>query len=315
MDNKPFDNTEKQGGGVAAGKTYSAQELGELMNTNPGYLFKHIDIGRQTDWYTNYDFMEEMLSYVHDEVKINALIDFLIVKQEYQVTYEHHPKVCYRVTDERKYAPFVDDLPARLDSMRVRILHSREVCIQLELMKNQWSESDQTGMSTGQGKNEATTTVAPNFKDETNINSINPQPEFHMDDFDQNKISCLLIYDDETFSVFVKTMREKLWPAVEKNKNKYSNLLRFLLMFHEIVARKTSMPAFDIMLQAIIPGIGTQLSSLKQRQDCNKMKNLDYYGDSKQRKNSSCWEITHDAPYLEKHLKPLIEKMTENEDG
>jgi hypothetical protein len=314
MSNVAFDKKENQSGSAVAKMTPSAQELGEMMNTNPGYLFSSVDIGQVTDWYTNNDFMEEMLSYVKDEERINALIEYIQVRQEYQVTNEHHPKVCYRVTDERKYAPYVDDLSVRLEAMRVRIMHSREVCSQLERLKNQWSEPDLTKLSAGMESNDTTETTAPHFEKQTDDTADTPQIKYHKHDFNEKMLGCLYIDDDEIFSLFVSLMREKLWPAVEDNKNKYSNLLRFLLMYHGVIGDKTSMPQFNLLLQEIIPGIGNQLSSLKQRQDVNNKKNLDYYGDPRQRKNDFCYKITRDAPKLEKLLQPLLDIIEKKKD-
>ena len=49
-------------------KLYSAQELGELMNTRPLELTK-MDIGFQTRWY-NCEFIEELFHYIKKEPNI-----------------------------------------------------------------------------------------------------------------------------------------------------------------------------------------------------------------------------------------------------
>lgn len=309
---KPFDNTKNQSVGVDAGKTYNAQMLGELMNTNPRYLFSKVDIGQVTDWYTNDDFMEEMLSYVKDTERIDALINFIILKQEDQVINEHHPKVCCRVTDERKYAPYVEGLPAKLEAMRVRIMHSREISAELERMQNRWSDPSQTEVPSGNEINDKTETKQPQFQLSSPNVPIEVETVFHMADFDKGKIKYLLINDDETFTLFVKLMRDEVWPKVTENKNKYSNLLAFVLKAHGVLAKNTNMPQFDQLLQEIIPGIGIQLSSLKQRTDANNKKNLTNFFDPRKCKNDDCYKLTQDAPELEELLQPLFDKMKES---
>ena len=72
------------------------------------------------------------------------------------------------------------------------------------------------------------------------------------------------------------------------------------------------MPEFDDLLQEIIPGIGSQLSSMKQRQDANKKKNLINYRDPRKRRNDDCYQLDNDCPDIEKKLQPVIDAVNDN---
>ena len=73
------------------------------------------------------------------------------------------------------------------------------------------------------------------------------------------------------------------------------------------------MPEFDDLLQGIIPGIGSQLSSMKQRQDANKKKNLINYRDPIKRRNNDCYQLTNDCPDIEERLQPVIDAINNNQ--
>ena len=72
------------------------------------------------------------------------------------------------------------------------------------------------------------------------------------------------------------------------------------------------MPEFDDLLQAIIPGLPSQLSSMKQRKDANKKKNLTNYRDPLKQRNNDCYQLTNDCPDIEKRLQPVIDAMSGN---
>jgi hypothetical protein len=81
-------------------------------------------------------------------------------------------------------------------------------------------------------------------------------------------------------------------------------------MVHGIVGEKTSMPEFDDLLQAIIPNLPSQLSSMKQRQDANKKKNLINYRDPIKRRNNDCYKLSNDCPDIEEKLQSVIDAVS-----
>lgn len=288
--------------------TYSALELGEMMNQRPLDLLK-LDIGFQTRWF-DCDYIEEILSFVNDEGKMLMLMT-LIVNEWRKKTAEHNPHVAYRNPETKEYVPFVTDLNIKLDAICKRLLAEREQIHQTSLFRKQFMEQYSRPPSSAEQRNIHQPQI--NLPNVMNIDDDNGEEadeiEFRMEDFDRYKLRCLLISDDKTFDTFVRLMRNKVWPFVEKNKNKYCNALRFVCMVHGIIGEKTSMPEFDDLLQAIIPGLSSQLSSMKQRQDANQKKNLKNYRDPNKRRNNDCYQLANDCPPIEERLKPVIDAM------
>ena len=185
-------------------RRYSARELAEMMNNCPVQLF-NVDIAACTDWYTNDDFIEEMMSSVVDEKRIDQLIEFILTMQEHQTVTEHHPKVCHRVTNENKYSPFVDDLKEKLYAMRVRVFHSREITARMEEMKKQWASMNNTSSSTVHPA-----TPSPSDKSETQVPqfsdaSADVPVEYHLADLPEDVQSHILLSDDKIYTEFVNT--------------------------------------------------------------------------------------------------------------
>ena len=291
--------------------TYSALELGEMMNQQPLDLLK-LDIGYQTRWF-DCDYIEEILSFVNDEGKMWNLMN-LIVNEWRKKIAERNPHVAYRNPETKEYVPFVTDLDNKLDTICKRLLAEREKIQQAGLFRKQFMEQyGQPSSSSEQNVGHQPMDSLANLIDNKNDNvEEDDELEFKMEDFDRYKLRCLLISDNKTFDTFVRLMRDKVWPFVCKNKNKYCNVLRFVCMFYGIIGEKTSMPEFDDLLQAIIPGLPSQLSSMKQRKDANKKKNLTNYRDPLKQRNNDCYQLTNDCPDIEKRLQPVIDAMSGN---
>jgi hypothetical protein len=292
--------------------TYSALELGEMMNHNPLDLLE-LNIGYQTRWF-NCDYIEEILSFVNDEGKMQMLMTLIVVDWRKKIA-EHHPHVAYRSPETKAFVPFVEDLEIKLDAICKRLLAEREEIQQADLFRKQFMEqySQPTSHRADSNMPQPQVHLHSIFNNVVNEENEDGELEFRMEDFDRYKLRCLTISDDKTFDSFVKLMRNKVWPFVKNNKNKYCNALRFVCMVHGIVGEKTSMPEFDDLLQGIIPGIGSQLSSMKQRQDANKKKNLINYRDPIKRRNNDCYQLTNDCPDIEERLQPVIDAINNNQ--
>lgn len=256
---------------AAPSKTYSAKELGEMANLHPAELL-HVDIGLCTDWYTNDDFMEEMMSYVVDEKRMDELIRFILLKHEQQIC-KHHPKVCYRVPDERKYAPYVLDLSTKLDAMRVRVLHEREVNAKLKEMESIWMTTS-TEMSSTENVELVTNVItdASSEPNETNPpvfsdSSSGEQPLYLISDLPDDVQKQILINDDKVYTEFVVTLKGpvKIW--IEKHRLQDWNVVRFICRLRGIVASKCSTHIFGKLLEKI--GLGNQEDNMKKRKDAN----------------------------------------------
>lgn len=291
--------------------TYSALELGEMMNHKPLDLLK-LDIGYQTRWF-DCDYIEEILSFVNDEGKMLMLMT-LIVEDWRKKTAEHHPHVAYRNPKTKEYVPYVEELNIKLDAICKRLLAEREQIEHADLFRKQFMQQYSQPLSTAAHNNTHQSQIHTQGiinKDEDNGDE-DEELEFRMADFDKHKLRCLCISDDKTFDTFVRLMRNEVWPFVSQNKNKYCNALRFVCMVHGIIGEKTSMPEFDDLLQAIIPNLPSQLSSMKQRQDANKKKNLINYRDPKKRRNNDCYQLSNDCPDIEEILQPVINALKSN---
>ena len=291
--------------------TYSALELGEMMNHKPLDLLK-LDIGYHTRWF-DCDYIEEILSFVNDEGKMLMLMT-LIVEDWRKKTAEHHPQVAYRNPKTKEYVPHVEELNIKLDAICKRLLAEREQIEHADLFRKQFMQQYSQPLSTAAHNNTHQSQIHTQGiinKDEDNGDEDEDEElEYRMADFDKHKLRCLCISDDKTFDTFVRLMRNEVWPFVSQNKNKYCNALRFVCMVHGIVGEKTCMPEFDDLLQAIIPNLPSQLSSMKQRQDANKKKNLINYRDPKKRRNNDCYKLSNDCPDIEEKLQAVIDAVS-----
>lgn len=122
---------------VVPTRRMSASEIAEMVNSHSDRLLD-VDFGFCTDWYRNVDFMEEVISKVNTTEDIDQLIRLMLLKQGLQTCCDHHPKVCYRVTDERKFAPYVEDLGQILHAVRCRVLHNRDMQREMDEFRRKW---------------------------------------------------------------------------------------------------------------------------------------------------------------------------------
>lgn len=282
---------------------FSAKEVGEMINTHPGKLFR-VDIGLCTDWYTNDEYMEEIISYIEDEKNMELLIKYILLKQEQQTCVEHHPKVCCRVTDDRKYAPFVADLSSKLDAMRVRELHRREIGAKLKEMEEMWSSSITDDSIDNDKQSVANTltnkTTPPIFKEK----SEGVAPQYHIADLPQDVQNHILLSDDKTYSLFVNTLKGPVKKWIDKKRLQDWNVVRFICRLRGIVTTKCSLNIFGLFLEKI--GLGNQENNMKQRQDANDRNALIAYA---AQKRDTFWQLRKDGKEVEELLADVIESI------
>ncbi len=295
---------------AAPSKIYSAKELSEMFNTHSAEFFR-VDIGLCTDWYTNDDFIEEMMSYVVDEKRMDELIKFILLKQEQQIC-KHHPKVCYRVPDERKYAPHVPDLSTKLDAMRVRVLHEREVNAKLKEMESMWmttstevSSTDNVELVTNaitDTPSEPSETNPPVF---TNCSEGEP-PMYHLADLPDDVQKQILINDDKVYTEFVVTLKGPVKKWIEKHRLQDWNVVRFICRLRGVVASKCSTHIFGKFLEKI--GLGNQEDNMKKRKDANDPNALIAY-DSSPKMGDKLWKLRKDGKEVEDLLDDVINSL------
>lgn len=270
---------------------FSANEIAEMVNSHSNLLFD-VDLGFCTDWYRNVDYMEDIISKVNSTEDIDLFINLLLLKQDQQTNTENHPKVCYRVTDERKFAPYVNDLATKLDAIRTRVLHNREIQKQLNDMKQTWCSTQTTPTDFRRSDN----TEPPAF--------ANPTEEaFHMEDLPKDVRKHFLLKDNKLYSMFVSAIKGPIKDWISKHRLQDWNVVRFICMLRGIVTRKCPMEAFGLFLEYI--GLGNQLNNMKKRSDANSANAILVYDDPN--KKNSIWKLKLDGDEVEKILNEVIE--------
>lgn len=292
--------------GFSAQKTYSVKELAEMVNSHSAELY-NVDVGACTNWYRNMDFIEEWVSYVEHETDIDMLIRFILLKQKHQAFVEKNPKVCCRVPDARKYAPYVDDLSEQLSAIRTRELQKREIEASLEEMKKTWSMTPPPAPETSSSAvplakpthTEASETLMPQFTDEA--------VDYHLADLPAEIQEQILLPDDKTYSEFVTTLKGPVNDWVGKNKLQHWNIVRFICRLRGIVAKKCSLRIFGLFLESI--GLGNQESNMKQFKEANDDAALIKYDNPPSGFDGGMWKIRKPGKEVEELLSETIKTV------
>ncbi len=287
-------------------KPYSAQEIGNIMNTKPLELMK-MNIGVLTRWY-NCEFIEEILRCVEEEPNIQILMTLIVVRWQRQVD-ERHPNVCRFDPSTRTWKPYVENLRDKLKEVFERVKAYRKHKEEERQMEEQWE------LMFG-GKEQKTIipikTDIPSCKNDKDWDSIrvksqpNTDIEYCLDDLPTEVKNHILIEDDKLYSNFVVTLKGPVKQWIDKHNLKDWNVVRFICRLRGIVSRKCSLRIFGKFLEKI--GLGNQESNMKQRQDANNDSFLKDYDDPKKKKDF--WRLKRDGDAIEKELKPIIEQLS-----
>ena len=151
-------------------------------------------------------------------------------------------------------------------------------------------------------------TDSPHFE-ESNSSGL---PEYHIKDLPEDVRKILTFADDETYSLFVKNMKEDTWLKVNTNKGIYLDRLRFVCNKFEITAKNTDRKQFDKLLHCIIPNLGefgNLESAMKKQTDSNNKANYKYYDSPVYSHRNKCSELCKVGAELEECLSPVLEKI------
>jgi hypothetical protein len=287
-------------------KPYSAQEIGNIMNTKPLELMK-MNIGFMTRWY-DCEFIEEILRYVEEEPNIQILMTLIAVKWQRQVD-ERHPKVCRFDPLTRTWKPYVENLRDKLNEVFERVKAYRKHKEEERQMEEQWE------LMFG-GKEQKTIipikTDIPSFKNDKGWDStqVKSQPntdiEYWLNDLPIDVRNHIRIEDDKLYSDFVVILKGPVKQWIGKHNLKDWNVVRFICRLRGIVSTKCSLHIFGKFLEKI--GLGNQESNMKQRKDANKDSVLNDYDDPK--KKQYFIQLKRDGDAIEKELKPIIEQLS-----
>ena len=274
-----------------------SDELADIINHNIVQL-KLMEMAEITH---NYDcnFIEEVFNKIESIADIDRFIG--IIKIHWQIdVYNRRELVVKYDTNARDYVPYVPDLDKRLDTIRDKIEHKRELEEQLE---RQWSEWEVERLSV------TTKTEAPRF------GSSSPEVKFEVclkiEDLDSN-VQCILnITNDQDFEEFVDICRNEIWPWLHNEKHKKfrprkdANVVRFAFRYYGIVDKDCSVRNFVLLFNAIVPEAELIDDTVSSRDDAN-MKSRDFYKyDSLPNYNN----LKKDTEQLRKMLKPVIDKL------
>lgn len=287
-------------------KPYSAQEIGNIMNTKPLELMK-MNIGFMTRWY-DCEFIEEILRYVEEEPNIQILMTLIAVKWQRQVD-ERHPKVCRFDPLTRTWKPYVENLRDKLNEVFERVKAYRKHKEEERQMEEQWE------LMFG-GKEQKTIipikTDIPSYKNDKGWDStqVKSQPntdiEYWLNDLPIDVRNHIRIEDDKLYSDFVVILKGPVKQWIGKHNLKDWNVVRFICRLRGIVSTKCSLHIFGKFLEKI--GLGNQESNMKQRKDANKDSVLNDYDDPK--KKQYFLQLKRDGDAIEKELKPIIEQLS-----
>ena len=151
-------------------------------------------------------------------------------------------------------------------------------------------------------------TDSPHFE-ESNSSGL---PEYHIKDLPEDVRKILTFADDETYSLFVKNMKEDTWLKVNTNKGIYLDRLRFVCNKFGITAKNTKRKQFDKLLHYIIPNlgdVGNLESAMKKQKDSNDDTNYRYYDSPLYYQRNKCSELCKVGAELEECLSPVLEKI------
>ena len=287
-------------------KPYSAQEIGNIMNTKPLELMK-MNIGYLTRWY-DCEFIEEILRSVEKEPNIQILMTLIVVRWQRQVD-ERHPNVCRFDPSTRTWKPYVENLQDKLNEVFERVKAYRKHKEEERQMEEQWEL-----MFGGKEQNTIipikTDIPACNNENECDSTRFMSQPnaeiEYWLNDLPIDVKNHILIEDDKLYSDFVVTLKGPVKQWIDKHNLKDWNVVRFICRLRGIVSRKCSLRIFGTFLEKI--GLGNQENNMKQRKDANNDSFLNDYDDP--RKKQYFWKLKRDGDAIEKELNPIIERMS-----
>ena len=253
----------------------------------------------------NYDclFIEEVLNKVEALSDIDRFIGIIKTHWEIDVLNRRDCVTKYDITT-KDYVPYVPDFKTKIDSMRDKIAHKRELELQL---KKQWEEWEVEHQSP------STKTEAPHFQ----LSSPDVQYETYpkIADLDINVQSILYITNDEDLAELVDISRNEIWPWL-LNKNtkrpntkprpkKDANVIRFAFRYYKIVDPNCSVKNFVLLFNQMVPEAQLVDDTVSSREDAN-MKSKDFY---KYQSLPDYNPLKKDTEQLRKMLQPIIKKL------
>lgn len=283
-----------------------SDKLADILNHDIMKL-KLMEIAKITHYYDCF-FIEEVLNKVESLSDIDRFIGIIKTHWELDV-YDHRDMVTKYDPSTREYVPYVPDLKTKLDSIRDKISHKRELKQKLDKQWEEWEVEHQSPATKTEVPQFLSTSPAIQFESciNTKDSDIDIDIEYKMDNLPEDVKNQILISNDQLYSEFVTTMQGPMKQWIDKHRLQDWNVVRFICRLRGIVTRKCSMNLFGKFLESI--GLGNQESNMKQRKDANNDTYMKDYDDPNKKKYF--WKLKSDGDAVEKILEPIITKMNE----
>ena len=259
-------------------KTYSAQELGELMNTYPRKLLD-LNIGFITRWF-DCVFIEDVLRSVKYEDDILMLIDLIEKEWKYEVG-ERNEKVAKFDEQSQLWQPLNEHFIDSLHQIRDRVMIYRQNIKERQLIREKWkrmySKSDEDA-------------------------------KLHLSDLPDDVRIILNINDDWLYSDFVELLQGPVKAWIDVHHLYDWSVVRFICRLRNIVDRGASLAAFGKFLKEV--GLNNQYNNMKHRKDANNDNNFAKYEACRNdNETSKTWKLYLDGRQIEEILEPIIDNL------
>ena len=317
MTSIPPDNIEIKGGGAAAKKTYSPEELAEMYKTSrPEFLI--IDLEEVTlNWNQNYIFA--FLKCVGNLPMIDDIIEWMIgVWEENNGLYNTYDN---NVTLAQSDAVFI----ATQKSIRGSVAE----WLEKKARRQKLREKMLSGYLTD------TTTIKPQdiVIEKTQTNKPKYQPPSHhaqavaetkycirLEDLPEN-IRKKVMVSQQVFDVFVYQLNEDLWLTVQTNKTRLCGCLFFLSNFNRITSRNMDAKEFALLLSHVVvalKGKGSVESSIRRRDETKEStikQSYKYYAGADVNKDmeKKIFKLRNDCDELTDGFQPVLDAMKAEE--
>ena len=286
----------------------SAEELARIyMESRPDFLGMNME---EATNHWNLNFIFDFLYHVNSLPDIDLAIEWLAEKwadiNHLYITYYNikDPKL---VGEHKRFVLSLNDIKESLlrrfeaeerkEALRVQMLMGYNTTTATEVMPKEEA-----------AQKKSNETDSPHFE-ESNSSGL---PEYHIKDLPEDVRKILTFADDETYSLFVKNMKEDTWLKVNTNKGIYLDRLRFVCNKFGITAKNTKRKQFDKLLHYIIPNlgdVGNLESAMKKQKDSNDDTNYKYYDSPVYSHRNKCSELCKVGAELEECLSPVLEKI------
>lgn len=277
-----------------------SEKLADIINHDIMKL-KLMEIAEVTHFY-DCNFLEEVFKKVEFLLDIDRFIG--IVKTHWEIdVYNRRVSVVRFDPKIREYLPYVPDLPKKLDLIRERIAHIRELNQKLDIQWEEWEVEHQSP---------STKTDAPHFGPfNPSSVEVSYDGDLKIDNLDINVQGILNVTNDDDFAELVDICRFEIWPWLNSPKPKKSrpkkdaNVIRFAFRYYGIVDENCSVKNFVLLFNAMVPQAGLIDDTVSSREDAN-MKSSDFF---KYDDLPNYNPLKKDTEQLYKMLIPVINKL------